>query len=57
MENKAWRLDVYQVVDGTDDFPMINTLYGATPQECEDAAEDLYGPNADDKHWTTAYES
>jgi hypothetical protein len=46
-----YKLDVYKVIDGTDDWPLIDTIYGNSPEECEEKAEDKYGPNPDGYHW------
>lgn len=53
-DRQAWKMEVYQVIEGSDDWPLIDTVYGATKKECEEKAEEKYGANADDKHWTGA---
>jgi hypothetical protein len=49
------KLDIYKVVDGTDNWPLIETIEADTAEACIDKAEEEYGPNSDDYHWTTPY--
>jgi hypothetical protein len=55
--NKNFKLDIYEVVDGTDNWPLIDTVYGETEAECIENAEAKYGPNADGYHWTNPTEA
>jgi hypothetical protein len=47
------KLDIYKVVEGTDNWPKIDTIEADTAEECISQAEDKY--NQDDYHWTNPY--
>ncbi len=49
------RLDIYQVIDNTDNWPLIETIEADTEDECIDKAEAEYGFNSGDYHWTNPY--
>ena len=48
------KLDVYKVIEGTDDWPLIATLEAETDAEVLDLAEENYGSN-NAHHWTNPY--
>ena len=50
-DNKPYKLDVYKVIDGTDQWPIIRTFYGDSESQCVVQAEYNYGSN-DGYHWT-----
>ncbi|MBX3004581.1 MAG: hypothetical protein KF821_01990 [Anaerolineales bacterium] len=56
MEQREYKLDVYQVIDGTDNWPLVDTITGSSPEECLDAAEGKYGSN-NEYHWTNPVET
>ncbi len=45
-----YKLDIYQIIDGSDDWPKIDTVYGNTEQTCLDYALRKYGQ--EEFHWT-----
>jgi hypothetical protein len=45
-------LKIYQVIDGADNWPLIDTIEAETEQECIDEAERMY--NSDNYHWCNA---
>ncbi len=51
-----YKLDIYKVIDGTDDWPIVDTIHGETPDDCDEMAESQYGSN-DEYHWTCAVEN
>jgi hypothetical protein len=53
-ENKEYALKIYKVIDGTDDWPIIDIITGTSEQDCIDQAEQKYGSN-NDYHWTNPY--
>lgn len=48
------KLDIYQPVEGQDDWPLIDTLEAETPEAVIELAERVYGSN--DYHWTNPYD-
>ncbi len=52
---KIYKLDIYKVVDGTDNWPVIDTIEGDTPEACIEKAELEYGSNGEHYHWTNPY--
>lgn len=50
-----YRLNIYEVIDGQDDWPMVGTVYANTPQECLDEANSSY--DQDLYHWTNPIEN
>ena len=48
------KLDIYEVVEGTDNWEKIETIEKETEEECHEYAEYEYG--SDGKyHWTNVY--
>jgi len=51
---KKMKLDIYEVVEGTDNWEKIETIEKETEEECHEYAEYEYG--SDGKyHWTNVY--
>lgn len=50
---KMFKLDIYKVIEGTDDWPFVETIEAKTEKECFELAEEQYGQ--DDYHWTNPY--
>ena len=48
------KLDIYTVIEGTDNWPLIETLEANTDQQVLELAETLYGSN-EAYHWTNPY--
>jgi hypothetical protein len=48
------KLDIYQVIEGTDNWPLIDTLEASTKEKLFDQAESKYGSN-NNYHWTNPY--
>ncbi len=49
------KLDIYKIIDGTDDWPLITTIEADTKEECQEIAERDYGPD-ECHHWTNCYD-
>jgi hypothetical protein len=49
------KLDIYKIIDGTDKWPLIETIEAETEEEIFDIVDEKYGPNADEYHWTNPY--
>ena len=47
------KLDVYEVIDGQDNWPLVGILEGETDDEVIALAEEKYG--SDQYHWTNPY--
>ncbi len=47
---KMFKLDIYKVIEGTDDWLFVETIEAKTEKECFELAEEQYGQ--DDYHWT-----
>ena len=47
------KLDIYKVIDGSDDWPLVATLEARTDEEVIAKAEELY--DQDNYHWTNPY--
>jgi hypothetical protein len=47
------KLDIYKVIEGTDEWPLIDTIEADTAKECIEIAESRYGQ--DEYHWTNPY--
>ena len=47
------KLDIYEVVGGTDEWPLVETIEAETVKECIDRAEESY--DQDKYHWTNPY--
>lgn len=50
-----YKLDIYEVIDGTDNWPLIDTIHGETAEECIEMAELEYGSN-NEYHWINPVE-
>ena len=50
-----WTLDIYQVIDGTDNWPLVRRIEADTPEMCIEIAGVEYP--GDDMHWTNPYEA
>ena len=51
-----YRLNIYRVIDGTDNWPLIDVVEGETPEECIEKAEEKYGyGGGDEYHWANPY--
>jgi hypothetical protein len=53
MENELtyeYRLEVYRVVEGSDLWPLVETIVACDPKDCIAEAERKY--NQDEYHWT-----
>ncbi len=48
------KLNIYEVIDGTDKWPLIETIEAETSEECIDIAETKYGSD-NEYHWTNPY--
>lgn len=46
-----YKLEVYEVIDGTDNWPLVKTIIACSPQACIDEAERDFGSN-NEYHWT-----
>ncbi len=48
-----FKLDIYEIIDGSDDWPLVDTLEAKTEEDVLTEAGDLYGE--DNYHWTNPY--
>jgi len=46
-----YKMTIYRVIEGSDDWPVVDIITGDTWVECIHKAERLY--NQDEYHWTT----
>jgi hypothetical protein len=44
-------LKVYKVIDGSDNWPLVETIVACDPDDCITEAEKKYGQD-DEYHWT-----
>lgn len=51
---KMKKLDIYKVIDGKDDWPLVETLLGETNEEVLHLADMKYGLS-EKYHWTNPY--
>lgn len=47
------KLDIYRVIDGTDDWPLVDTIVARDADLCISLAEINY--SSDSFHWTNPY--
>ena len=47
------KLDIYRVIDGTDDWPLVEIIVARDADLCINLAESIYDP--DQYHWTNPY--
>ena len=52
-EENNMKLDIYKVVDGTDQWPLVEIIEANTEAECIEIAENKYGQ--DEYHWANCY--
>ena len=50
-----YKLDVYKVVEGIDEWPQVDTIIGETEKECLEKAEEAY--SIEEHHWTNPIEA
>lgn len=48
-------LDIYRVIEGTDNWPLIETIEAETDQECIEIAEERYDYNDNTIHYVNPY--
>ena len=53
-EANKYSLAIFEVIEGSDEWPLIDTLTGETPEACTAKAERKYGSN-NGYHWTYPY--
>jgi hypothetical protein len=52
--DKEYKLDIYKVDEGADDWPQVDIIRANSEQGCFDEAFRLYGE--EDYHWANPYE-
>lgn len=51
-----YKLKIYQASEDTDNWPLIDIIFGENPKDCLDLAEVKYGSNSE-FHWANPEEN